>query len=184
MTTTMHPLAEEYLHRLGTAAQGLPPQERDELLAEIRAHLQAGLPDTPGDADVRNLLDSLGRPEDIVAAARSESGGPPVADQPAWQPSPAGSPTTTSPWGTLEILAVLGLTVGTFLLPVVGPAVGIVLVWVSQRWTRGEKTVATVLTVLPVLVITLGLAMVVVTGSSSDQQGPVPGPVVSEGVAP
>jgi uncharacterized membrane protein len=178
----MHPLAEEYLHQLGTAAQGLPPQERDELLAEIRAHLQAGLPDAPGDADVRNLLDSLGRPEDIVAAARSESGGAPVADQPDWRPPPTVSPPPASPWGTLEILAVLGLTVGTFLLPVVGPAVGIVLAWVSERWTRREKPVATVLTVLPVIVLSLGLAMVVTTGSSSDPD-PVPAPVVSEGAA-
>jgi hypothetical protein len=178
----MHPLAEEYLGRLDRAAGALPPADRDELLTEIRGHLRAGLADASGDADVRNLLESLGRPEDIVAAARSESAGPPVADQPAWQPPSTGSPPPASPWGTVEILAVLGLTVGTFLLPVAGPAVGIVLVWVSARWTRREKTVATMLTVLPVLVITLGLAMFMTTGSSSDQN-PVPGPVVSEGAA-
>lgn len=174
MTTAMHPLAEEYLGRLDRAAGALPPADRDELLAEIRGHLRAGLADTAGDADVRNLLEELGRPEDIVAAARSESGAPAA---PAAATPPA-APASDSPWGVVEILAVLGLTVGTVLLPVVGPVAGLVLAWVSARWTRREKWVATALTALPVITVVLAAGMVVVSGSSSEVQ--VPTPVVEE----
>lgn len=180
VTTTLHPLAEEYLSRLERAARDLPPEDRHELLTEIRGHLHAGLPDDPGDAEVRNLLQELGPPEDIVAAARPDAEGPRRHLQ---QPVAAGPP-STSPWGALEIIAVLCLTAGTFVAPVIGPVVGIVLVWASVQWTRREKWVATVLTFLFVIVIALGLAAFVSTGSSSVEQGPdtgpIPGPVVSE----
>jgi len=64
-----HPLAEEYLRRLESAAHTLPAQDRQELLAEIRNHLNSGLPANATEADVCNLLDELGVPEDIAAAA-------------------------------------------------------------------------------------------------------------------
>ncbi len=70
--TTTHPLAEDYLRRLNHIARVLPRHERDELVAEIRNHLDSGLPPDATDADVRNLLDQLGPPNDIVAAARPE----------------------------------------------------------------------------------------------------------------
>ena len=173
MNTTLHPLAEDYLRRLDGAAWSLPAPDRNELLAEIRAHLEAGL--TPGstDADVRNLLDELGAPEDIVAAAQTAPEGAQTAGTPRAAP-----PAAQSPWGATEILAVLGLTVGTFLIPIIGPIVGIILAWVSTRWTKREKTVATVLTVLPVFVLALGLAATV-SVSRGGEDG-VPHPVVSE----
>ena len=74
----------------------------------------------------------------------------------------------------------LGLTVGMFLVPVVGPVVGIVLVWVSARWTRKEKWVATALTTLPVLAVVLAAGMFVVSGSSSTEDVRTPAPVVEE----
>ena len=174
MNTTLHPLAEEYLRRLDRAAWSLPGPDRAELLAEIRAHLEAGL--TPGstDADVRNLLDELGAPDDIVAAAQSSADGAPSAGFP--RPAP---PAADSPWGPVEIVAVLGLTVGTFVLPIIGPLVGIVLVWMSTRWSGREKTIATVLTFLPVLVLSLGLVATVAVSSNGNGQ---PEPVVTEQV--
>ncbi len=168
MNTTLPPLAEDYLARLDRAAQGLPAPDRDELLAELRSHLQAGLAPDATDADVLNLLHELGSPEDIVAAAQPEHSTPLTsASQPA------------SPWGALEVIAVLALTVGTFVLPVVGPLVGIVLVWGSTRWTRREKGIATVLTALPVVALVLGAATFIAVGGSSEPGQPVPGPVIS-----
>ncbi len=178
MTTTLHPLAEEYLERLERAASALPAPDRHELLTEIRGHLHAGLPEPAGDADVRNLLQELGRPEDIVAAARSES--EPLAGPGPAVTRPPAATGSDSPWGVVEILAVLGLTVGMFLVPVVGPVVGIVLVWVSARWTRKEKWVATALTTLPVLAVVLAAGMFVVSGSSSTEDVRTPAPVVEE----
>ena len=169
MNTTLHPLAEDYLHRLDQAAWSLPGPDRTELMAEIRAHLEAGL--TPGstDADVRNLLDELGAPEDIVAAAQTA----PEGSQPAGTARPAPL-AGASPWGPMEILAVLGLTVGTIVLPIVGPIVGLVLAWASERWTKREKRVATVLTVLPVIVLAIGaLSLVSVRSDGSNQPAPI-----------
>ena len=73
MTTTAQPLVDDYLGRLEQAARPLPRRQRDELVAEIRAHLDAGLEQTATEAEVRNLLDDLGEPADIVAAAQPDS---------------------------------------------------------------------------------------------------------------
>lgn len=70
--TVMHPLAGDYLRHLERTARVLPHRQRDELVAEIRSHLDAGLPPDASEADVRNLLDELGTPTDIVAAAQPD----------------------------------------------------------------------------------------------------------------
>jgi hypothetical protein len=64
-------LVEDYIMRLDSAASVLPTVRRAELVSEIRDHLQEGLRETePGDeAAVRNLLERLGSPEEIVSAA-------------------------------------------------------------------------------------------------------------------
>lgn len=68
--SSTHPLVKRYLRRLDDAARRLPRAERRELLDEIRAHLDAGLGPADSEAAVRNLLDDLGDPADIVAAAQ------------------------------------------------------------------------------------------------------------------
>jgi hypothetical protein len=64
-------LVENYLRRLDAAASTLPPDRRAELVSEIRDHLQEGLRQsgTNDEASVRNLLERLGPPEDIVTEA-------------------------------------------------------------------------------------------------------------------
>lgn len=56
-------------------------------------------------------------------------------------------------WGGLEIAALAMLVVGGFVMPLLGPAIGLVLVWFSPRWTAPQKLVATGLGLLPVIVI-------------------------------
>jgi hypothetical protein len=56
-----------------------------------------------------------------------------------------------SPWGSVELAAVLLLAAGPFLLPVIGPIIGLVLVWSSQSWTTQEKGVATAIAASGVL---------------------------------
>ena len=115
--TTTHPLADDYLLRLERAAQVLPPADRDELLAQIRSHLQDGLPPGATEGEVRNLLAELGTPEDIVAAA-----------------GPERSPTRR---GAREIFALLLLLTG--FPPIVGWLVGVGLLLWSPLWTAGQK---------------------------------------------
>lgn len=176
-TTRLHPMAEDYLDRLVGEAGLLPDQDREDLVLEIRGHLEAGLSGEATEADVRNMLDDLGSPADIVAAAAAETeAGPPFTRTAA---STAARGPAVSPWGVLEILAILGLTVGTFLVPIVGPLAGLILAWVSSRWTRTEKLVATVLVLLPVVALALGAAVFTVSGSSHTVPGsPTPQHIV------
>jgi hypothetical protein len=43
MTVQANPLVEDYLRRLDAAASSLPPHRRDELITEIRGHVEEAL---------------------------------------------------------------------------------------------------------------------------------------------
>lgn len=128
-------LVADYLRRLRREARSLPRERRRELIAEISEHIAearaVGSASGEGQsAALRNALERLGEPRDIVAAA----GGPLVAARP----------------GALEIAAVAllllggiaGLLVG---IPgiVVGWGTGVVLLWVSPRWRWPDKLLGT-----------------------------------------
>ncbi|MBI4939285.1 MAG: hypothetical protein HY830_00890 [Actinobacteria bacterium] len=171
-----HPEVTRFLARLDEAAAALPPGRREELVAEIRDHLRDALSVGAGDeAALRETLDRLGDPADIVAAeadgAAPAAAAPATPATPVWQTGPPGQEPwpapRVSPWGGLEIAAVLLLTAGTVVVPVVGPLVGLVLAWVSERWTHREKVVATVLTLLPVAVLVAGARAVLVAVPTS-----------------
>jgi uncharacterized membrane protein len=166
-TTRLHPIAEEYLNRLDAAAGVLPDRDREDLVNELRGHLATGLRDGAPDAEVLNMLDDLGSPAEIVAAAREAESGSQLPRTPEGTGTPGAS---ASPWGTLEVLAVLGLTLGTFVVPVVGPLAGLIFAWASPRWNRTEKIVATLLAILPVVALGLGAIAFMASGPSS----PVP----------
>jgi uncharacterized membrane protein len=70
MNATTHPLAETFLRRLEQAARVLPRHGRTELVAEIRSHFESGLRTGATEAEVRHVIDELGPPEEILAAAR------------------------------------------------------------------------------------------------------------------
>jgi hypothetical protein len=82
---------------------------------------------------LRRVLDRLGDPEDIVAAARSED--PSLAsDVPAIG--------YRRPGIGREIAAVMLLTVGS-VIPLIGWLAGVILLWSSSTWKVGEKVLAT-----------------------------------------
>jgi len=72
MTMTTHPLAAEYLRELQRRARAVPRGQREELVAEIRSHLESAIGPDATEADVRNVIDDLGPPSAIVAATRPE----------------------------------------------------------------------------------------------------------------
>ena len=131
MTTHSNPIVADYLRQLERASASLPRARRSELLAEIREHIDDALLEA-GSADevaVRNVLERLGSPDEIVAAA-----------------GPASGPTRRA--GVLEIVALVALAV-----PVVGTFVGIPLLIVSAAWSRSDKAIGAIVSVMPVLTI-------------------------------
>ena len=80
MTSPQRPLvAKEYLTELNQAAERLPVDRRHELVADLTAHVDAGIAESDSEADLRNMLDALGPPADIVAASLPESTNRPEA---------------------------------------------------------------------------------------------------------
>jgi hypothetical protein len=124
-----------YIGRGDAAARALPPDRRIELLDQLREHLEA-VSQAPGasESSVLAAIDRLGDPAEIVASEDAA----PTATAGLVAPS-------RSAWGPLEIMAVLLLIVGAFVIPVIGPLAGLVCAWLSPAWTRGEKWVATLL---------------------------------------
>jgi hypothetical protein len=168
-------VVREYLGRLHAAGWGLQPARREELVAEVSEHISEALraeraAGNGGEVVVRNVLERLGPPEDIVRAETEPhqyephqhgpdrygaAGAPPTGYPPVGalgtQVGPATAYARPSVWGPVEIVAVLLLSVGGLVLPIVGPLAGIVFVWVSDRWTGRQKIVGTLLGLLPVL---------------------------------
>jgi hypothetical protein len=133
---TDEPLVRDYLGRLEAAAWPLAAGRRGELVGEVREHIDAALTEAGrrDEVTVRNVLERLGPPEEIVAA-ESE------ADAPAVPRS------STSSWSAIEIIALLLLTLGAIFIPIFGPLIGLVFVWASTRWTTREKLIATAILV-------------------------------------
>ena len=71
MNVNADPLVEDYLRHLEAVSSVLPAYRRAELLTEIREHLAEALRQVPAgdEAAVRSVLERLGSPEEIVAAA-------------------------------------------------------------------------------------------------------------------
>jgi hypothetical protein len=123
---TLHPLAEHYLRRLRAAGRQLPPERLAELLAEIEGYLSESVAPGASEQAVREALERLGSPGEIVAAER------PFGDAPAHRRS-------RREWGAVILLPLGGFVFG------VGWLIGLVLLWSSRLWTAREKLIGTLI---------------------------------------
>ena len=164
MSTDDDQLVEDYLRELHIAAQGLPADRRDELIEEITAHIAEARQSDGSPLAVRNILDRLGDPADIIRAAADTPPGSPAS--PAWSGAPgsgaghpAGQPGRA---GALELAAVLFLLLGGIVIPVLGWFIGVVLLWMSPRWTSKDKLLGTLVwpggLLAPALLVVAGAA--------------------------
>jgi hypothetical protein len=110
-----------YLASLRAAGNDLPPDIADELIADVRSHLEEVAATDAGDATIRQAIDDLGSPEQIVAAARTElltpgsgpveidtsPGAPAVATDRAVATGPAAPGGQTSPRDALTVFLIL-----------------------------------------------------------------------------
>lgn len=156
-------LVRDYLGRLEAAAWPLSADRKGELVGEVREHIEAALVEAGArdEVTVRNVLERLGRPEDIVA---EEAGAAPAVG--VTSAAQGSAQQGGSLLGAVEILGLLFLTVGSLLLPIFGPVIGIVFVAASTRWTTREKVIAAVL-----LVSLFSLAPILATVASAFRIG-------------
>jgi uncharacterized membrane protein len=168
-------LVREYLARLEAAAAALPQDRRDDLARDVRQHIESALAEA-GRADevtVRNIIERLGPVDEIVAAEVAAA----TAAPPPYSGSEAALAQRDSRWGAVEIIALLLVTLGAVLLPIIGPLVGLVFVWASARWTTRQKLFATlIVVVLLILPILLLFPVALVSGT--------PGPIETGPLAP
>ena len=151
-------LVGEYLGRLGSELEGVPESRREEILDEITNHIaeERGRLEDESDADLRNLLDRLGDPAEVAAAARGERS----------ETATAGERRRV---GAVEVFALL-------LTPFFWPA-GVILLWISPAWSRRDKLIGTLLPpggYLPLLMlpaVLLADGFTSTCGSSVDTQG-------------
>ncbi|MET9275036.1 hypothetical protein [Kribbella sp. NPDC003557] len=121
-------LVDAYLKYLAEAAEPLPESRRTDLLADVESHIaEARAAGATSEDDVRRMLQRLGDPDELVAASTD---GLVLVDR--YLPTFRGR----------EILALALLALGGFL-ALVGWVVGAILLWTSDRWTRGEKLLGT-----------------------------------------
>jgi hypothetical protein len=133
-------LVADYLNRLAAAAASLPADMRAELTEEISLHIAearavqvtAGARTSPAAADV---LERLGKPEDIVRAA-AENTEPAAADAAPARPSRRGRVLDT---GTVVLLLVGGLLIG------LGWIAAVAMLWASPRWRTSDKLFGTLI---------------------------------------
>lgn len=152
-----HPLVGAYLEELLLLASRLRPHRRAELVVDIAGHIAESLPEHPTEAQIRQVLDRLGSPQEIVdaeiaenplpweesssgvsAGAQSNSGaggGGGVAEVRA----PAVEPPARLPLTKVDIAGLVLLLIGPALLPPVGYLIGVVLVVTSPRWSVAAR---------------------------------------------
>lgn len=127
--SSVEAIIDDYRDRLDRATSDLPAGRRAELLDDIDAHLAEATLGAPYRAGVLQVLDELGTPEGIAEAARAESG---ISHRRGVNGDVA-----------YDVLSVLLLLFGGFLVPVVGWLAGVIMIWNGPRWTLADRWIAT-----------------------------------------
>jgi uncharacterized membrane protein len=83
----------EYLHEVELRLAGLPLLQRRELLADLRAHIAGERLERSAhsEGEVLEILERLGSPEEVAAAAYAEAGPLPTTIRPAQVGTPTRS---------------------------------------------------------------------------------------------
>ncbi len=156
-------LVLDYLAALWAAAEDLAPEVRDDLMTAVADYI--ALRRTSAEDGAEYVLRLLGPPESLAAAARR---GRMPAHVVAPMPPPAALPPPAAPVSGAEYAAITLLTLGAFLLPVVGPVAGLLLMAGSPRWTAMRKvTASTVAVGTAAFGAVVGFVLVVVGGEAA-----------------
>ena len=139
-------LVRNYLAQLDAALRGVESSRREEILTEVRGHIEEGRSGLDPDdaASVRALLDRVGDP----AAIAAEAGAPSAASRrwDAW-----------APW--LIIFGPLASGLGWL--------AGVLLLWISPTWSRRDKLIATIVPPAGLVALFFGLVTALHAAASS-----------------
>ena len=125
--TEHHPEVRYYLRRLDELLAHLPRERRLEIVGEIEAHITmavAELGHEPADHEIAELLERIGDPETVAAEEEPK-------------------PVRARKGRGLEIVALIFLAIGAFIIPFLGWFVGVALLWGSPVWTKRDKLIGT-----------------------------------------
>jgi hypothetical protein len=129
-------LVQRYLAQLDIALQGVDTTRREEILAEVREHIEEGRTglDPEDAASVRTLLYRVGDP----AAIAAEAGAPPPGSRrwDAW-----------APWLIIFGPVASGL----------GWIAGVLILWTSPAWSRRDQVIATFVPLAGLVALFFGL---------------------------
>lgn len=155
MSTLSHPLVTDYLDRLRAESVRLPADQASDLVADIRDHFASALGDAPTESQVRETIDRLGEPAELVDAAGGSTAGGPGAPGAVAAPAKDTSGREAVA-AALLVGAALFFVVWFVSLPMW--VAGLVMVALAQRWTAGEKLLALASwgTLLPVAWVVMG----------------------------
>ena len=136
MTKTSTPqVVRSYLGELDRTLAGVPDDVRQGIVVGVAEELE-GL----DAAAAASRIESLGDPAFIAAEARAEA-------RAGAAPNPSAAklaPSRASEQRWYVVVTALLLEFGGLLVPLAGWVAGIMLLWASPLWTRGEKLVATI----------------------------------------
>ena len=140
----------DYLAALWAESEDLSPELRDELMSTVADYIAMRRTSTSDPlADPEQIVGRLGPPEVLVAAVRR--GRMPMhlrlPAPPRTTLVPAVVPPSAGPPSAADSTAVALLMAGSFVMPVVSPLAGLVIVSSSPRWSREHKAAAWVLAV-------------------------------------
>lgn len=124
-------MIQEYLDGVAGQLSDLPEEDRNEILADLRAHIEESLgdPGTASEAEVRSTLERLGDPAELAQEARTRAGN---------TPTPQSGPVERRLDKTPSALEVASIILTAVLWPI-----GVVLAWISPRWLIRDKVIAT-----------------------------------------
>lgn len=137
----------DYLAALWAESEDLSPELRDELMTTVADYI-AVRRTSPADpiADPEQIVGRLGPPEALVASVRRGRMPShlrlPVPAAPRPRPAP---PRAAGDSGTADSIAIGLLTAGAFVLPVISPLAGMIIVSHSRRWSAAQKAASWVL---------------------------------------
>jgi len=129
-------MVNDYLRRLDLALSAVAGPRRQRLVEEIAQHVAERRREISEESPTAllQLLDRIGRPEDIAAAALEQDD----------EQSPRLSSSETEKSGLHEALAIALLLFGGYLL-IIGWLIGVVLLWSSPAWRTRDKVLGTLI---------------------------------------